>query len=333
MTHPVLLALPALALAPMAIAEAPQTLDMAVIVAAGAESAWDSTFLQDLEALKEVAPHGLEIETQVAAGLWGEEAGDAMRLFAESGRFDVIWAHSTYSDQVAQLMAEFPDIMFVVVGSGNEGHGRNQYWVYKRVHEPAYLLGVLAGAATESDVIGVVGTFPADDVNDEINAFVEGARHANPEVEAKVAFIESWYDPAKAAEYMNAQIATGADLIFSIADNYAPCEEAGIVCIANFRDASALSGSVLSSPMADWTPDLEWIVDEWVRVASGEADYDGNTEPRWVPMAEGGSVVAPFHGREDMVPAKAMAAFEEARAEVASGALEVPLDVSTPISD
>ena len=42
-------------------------------------------------------------------------------------------------------MDEYPDTMFVYHGSGNEGLGKNAYWLYMRVHEPAYLLGRLAG--------------------------------------------------------------------------------------------------------------------------------------------------------------------------------------------
>ena len=81
------------------------------------------------------------------------------------GRFDIIWAHSTYSDQVARLKDEFPDILFVVVGSGNEGLGGNQYWVYKARARGRLPAGALAGHMTESNVLGAVRHVPADDVN------------------------------------------------------------------------------------------------------------------------------------------------------------------------
>jgi len=256
-----------------------------------------------------------------------------MRLYAESGRFDVIWAHSTYSDQVKRLKDEFPEILFVVVGSGNEGLGGNQYWVYKRVHEAGYLLGALAGHMTESDVLGAVGTFPADDVNDEINAFFAGARAVNPEVAGNTAFIESWYDPAKASEFTAAKIATGADVIFQLASNFRPCEEAKILCFGNFADQNSFSPStVLSSAVARWDPDIRWIVDEWWAYKTEGAPYDGNTEMRWFSMAEGGSDIAPYHGLADRTPDAVKAAIDALRASIMDGSFVVPLDVSTPKS-
>ena len=35
--------------------------------------------------------------------------------------------------------------MFVMSGSGNRGLGGNAYWVFVHAHEPAYVMGMLAG--------------------------------------------------------------------------------------------------------------------------------------------------------------------------------------------
>ncbi|MEM7224306.1 MAG: BMP family protein [Pseudomonadota bacterium] len=315
-------------------ADDPEELNFAIILSAGIESGWDGTLIQALERVKAKKPHGLDINWQYTDPLWGDDAGDAMRLFAETGQFDVIWAHSTYSDQVKKLKDEFPEILFVVVGSGNEGLGGNQYWVYKRVHEAAYLLGIIAGRMTESNTLGVVGTFPADDVNDEINGFFAGARSVNPDIKQKVAFIESWYDPAKAAEFTNAQISTGADLIFQLAANFEPCEEAKILCFANFQDDHGFSPTtIVSSAMAQWDPDVEWIVDEWWAHKAEGKPYAGNTEKRWFSMAEGGTDIAPYHGLEGALPEEVKAEVAAAKAKILSGEVKVPLDVSAPKSD
>ena len=316
-----------------AVAAPPKELRIAVIVAAGPDSAWDGTFLNALETVKTEAPHGLTITTKISDPLWGDDAENAMRLYAQSGQFDIIWAHSSYSDQVKALGHDFPNMMFVVTGSGNEGLGGNQYWVYKRVHEPAYLLGVMAGKATASNVLGVVGTFPADDVNDEINAFFAGARAVNPAIVSKVAFIESWYDPAKAAEYMNAQIAARADIVFTLADNFAPCDEKKIVCIGNFRDDSARSPRIISAPLALWDADIKSIVNSWYSHKTAGTPFDGNKEAKWLSMKDGGSTVAAFNDREALVPAAAIAAFNEAKAKFEAGKLKVPLDTSLPASN
>jgi basic membrane lipoprotein Med (substrate-binding protein (PBP1-ABC) superfamily) len=312
-------------------AQKPDRLSVAVILSAGIENGWDGTFIHALEKAKEAAPHGLKISWKYTEPLWGDDAGDAMRLFAESGEYDIIWAHSTYSDQVKKLKDEFPEILFVVVGSGNEGLGGNQYWVYKRVHEAAYVLGTIAGKMTKSGVLGAVGTYPADDVNDEINAFFAGARSVRPDVKHSVAFIESWYDPAKAAEYTKAQIATGADLIFQLAGNFQPCEEAKIYCFGNFSDQNSFSPStVLSSAVAVWSPDLNWIIDEWYAHKVEGKPYDGNKEKHWFSMAQDGAAVAPYHDLESAIPEPVRAEAKALEEKIRSGAFEVPLDVADP---
>lgn len=320
--------------AQVALADDPSDLNVAIILSAGIESAWDGTLIQSFERAKAAKPHDLNISWQYTDPLWGEDAGDAMRLFAESGEYDIIWAHSTYSDQVQKLKDEFPDILFVVAGSGNTGLGGNQYWVYKRVHEASYVLGVIAGSMTKSNTLGVVGTFPADDVNDEINAFFAGARSVNADITQKVAFIESWYDPAKAGEMTSAQISTGADIIFSLAGNFKPCEASGLLCFGNFGDQHSYSPeTVVSSAVANWDPDLSWIINEWwSHETAGEA-YDGNTDIIWNGMAAGGSEIAPYHGLADKIPADVQALVNDTVAKIKSGELEVELNVSAPHSN
>lgn len=319
---------------PLAQADEPTELDIAIILSAGIESSWDGTLIQSLERVKAEKPHGLDLDWMYTDPLWGDEAGDAMRLFAESGEYDIIWAHSTYSDQVKKLKDEFPEIMFVVVGSGNEGLGGNQYWVYKRVHEASYVLGILAGKLTESNTLGVVGTYAADDINDAVNAFFAGARSVNPDIKRKVAFIESWYDPGKAAEMTSAQISTGADLIFQLAGNFKPCESAGILCFSNFGDDHRFSPStILSSSLSIWDPDVNWIIDEWwANKAQGKA-FDGNTKIVWRGLAEGGTDIAPYHDLADRVPDDVKALVETTLTDIRSGKLTVELDVSAPESD
>ncbi|MBB4649929.1 basic membrane lipoprotein Med (substrate-binding protein (PBP1-ABC) superfamily) [Aminobacter niigataensis] len=315
-------------------AGSPEKLRIAVILSAGLDHGFDATLIKSLERVKQAKPHGLDIEWKSTEPLWGDDAGDAMRLFAESGDYDIIWAHSTYSDQVKKLKDEFPEILFVVVGAGNEGLGDNQYWVYKRLHEPAYLLGVLAGRMTKSDVLGVVAPFFIEDINDSINAFFAGARAVNPAIARKVAFVGSWYDPAKAAEYAGAQIAAGADVIFQLSGNFKPCEAAKILCFGSFQDESNFSpATILSSTVAVWDPDLMWIIENWWSHKAEGKPYGGNLKEHWFGMKDGGAAFAPYHDLEASLPVDVRTEVETLKAKIASGELEIPVDLSEPKSD
>lgn len=321
-------------LAPGARAQEPKTLNIAIILSAGIENGWDGTLIKSLERVKAEKPHGLDINWKYSDPLWGDAAGEAMRLYAESGQYDIIWAHSTYSDQVKKLKDEFPEILFVVVGSGNEGLGGNQYWVYKRTHEVAYLMGIIAGHMTKSGKVGAVGTYPADDVNDSMNAFFAGARAARPDVKQTAAFIESWYDPAKAGEFMNAQVASGVDVVFQLAGNFEPCKRHKITCFGNFDDQNSFAPEqVASSTVAVWDNDIKWIIDEWWKHKTTGAPYAGNKELRYLTLAEGGSALAPYHALESAIPQQARDEVEKTKAKIASGELKVPLQVEVPKSD
>lgn len=309
-------------------------INSAAIFVAGFESSWDLSWYESYNRVAAEKPYGLEMTLDYTEGVWGDTAEQVLREYAETGKYEIIFATSTYSDQVANLKDIYPEILWVVHGSGNEGLGGNVYWSYMRVHEPAYLLGMLAGKMTETDVIGIVGTFAFDDVNDEINAFFQGARDVNPNIRTKVSFIESWYDPVKGQEATQAQIAAGVDFSFQIAEAFEPCVENDIYAFGNFMDVNYLAPDhIVSSPVALWDPSIKWIVDEWYDYAVNGIDYDGNIEPKWFSMAEGGSELASFHAFESKIPADVKALLEKTEKGIRDGSIKVPLDVSVPVSD
>src|SRR3546814_14406359 len=53
------------------------------------------------------------------------------------------------------------------------------------------------------------------EVNRLFHAFMAGARSVNPDVQFKVSFIGSWYDPPKAKEFALAQIESGVDVLYA----------------------------------------------------------------------------------------------------------------------
>ncbi len=317
-------------------ADLPTELNIASIHSVTMEVPWARNWLESWGRVAEDNPYGLTINfDDYTEEVWGDDAERILREYAETGKYQIIWAHSSYTDQVRNLMTEFPEILWATTGSGNEPIGGNAYLTYEHGHEGAYLLGIIAGIMTETNLIGFVGGFPADDVNDAANGFIDGAKSVNPDVEARVSFIESWYDPPKAKEATLAQIAAGADFVYAERLGvFEACSEKGILCFGHFEDQNYMQpDAVLSSTTINWEPAIRYILDVWwANVAEGEA-YDAPMEQIWFSMAEGGVGVADFHDLEGEVSEEALAAFEAAQAEILSGDLVVPLKTDIPVSD
>jgi basic membrane protein A and related proteins len=314
--------------------EASKDLRIAVVTCCSLESQWDAQFLKALDRVKAEKPHDLNITYQVTDNTFGDDATPVIQNYAESGDYDIVWTTSTYSDQVEKIMDQYPNVQFVVQGSGNRGLGKNQYWTYMRVHEPAYLLGMIAGKMTKTNRVGAVGTFEADDVNDEINAFFQGAKDVNPDVKTTVSFIQSWYDPVKGAEATTAQAAAGVDYMLQLADGWEACTTKNIMCFGNFGDQNALAPkNVPNSTVAQWDPSIQWVIDQWWgHVAEGKP-YEGNAEPVWFGMADGGSDIGPWHGFDAQLPKDVLDMVNAKRQEILDGAFKLPPNIETPKSD
>ena len=143
-------------------------------------------------------------------------SGDMERVLREvcdQQKPDLIMGDAFGNEEaVRRVAADFPEIAFAF-GSGNGPTNPNVAVFDNWIHEPAYLLGMLAGGLTKSNKIGVVGGLPVPEVNRIVNAFIKGAKDVNPKVKVYVSFINSWFDPA-AADRPAAVVAAKAAELF-----------------------------------------------------------------------------------------------------------------------
>lgn len=316
-------------------AEVPTELNIAAVFGATVDEAWYKAFVESFKRIEAQKPHGLTLTLDYTENVWGEDAERALREYAASGKYEIIWATSSYSDQVQNLKDKYPDILWAFTGSGNNALGGNAYWTYNHVHEPAYLLGVIAGRMTQSNVIGAVAGFPYDDVNDVLNAYIDGAKSVNPDVKAKITFIESWYDPPKAKEATYALIAAGADYIYAERQGpFEACAEKGVFGFGQYEDQNYLAPDVVvTSTLLKWDPQFLFLIDEWWKFKTEGVPFDAPMEPIWFPMAEESGDIAPFHGFESKLPAELIQEVEQLKADIISGKFVVPLKVEPPVSD
>jgi basic membrane lipoprotein Med (substrate-binding protein (PBP1-ABC) superfamily) len=317
-----------------ALAADPQTVRVAGVLYDGIESSWEKSFVDSFARVQAAHPHGLDVKFTYTEHVSYDQAEQVIRDYAETGKFDIVFADSSYADAVEKVHADFPNMLFVFSGAGNHPVGSNAYGVTIHQHESGYLLGMLAARLTKSGTIGIVASFPGEDTNDEINGFFLGAHTVNPKVRRKLTFIQSWYDPQKSAAATAALVAAGADYVLELTPAFEACQAAKIGCFGNYIDNSKLAPeTVVTSSLAIWDPVMLYIIDQWWAHAANGAAYAAPDDPVWFTMAKGGTDLAPYHDWDKKLPDAVKAEIAAARGDILSGKLTIPLDLSTPKAD
>jgi len=308
--------------------EDPTELKIAMIIVSVKEEPWYATYIDAIGRVTDAKPHGLDITLDIFEGVDYADGERIIRDLAASSKYGIILAHSTYSDSVAAVRDEFPDILFSYSGSGNEPLGGNAYWFDVFIHEPSYLAGIIAGMMTETNKISGVAAFPYPNVNGPLNAYIAGARSVNPDIEATATYIESWFDPVTARESAAAQIAAGSDMIYM--ERFGPLEAVeeadGVYAFGHFNDQHSLNPDlVLTSPIALWDPAFMTMVDAWWAYKTEGTPYDGPMERILFYMPGGGSGLGTI---SDSVPADVLAIVEETREKIMSGELVLEINAA-----
>lgn len=258
-------------------------------------------------------------------------AGDMERVLGEIAAQEqpaVIFGDAFGNEEAARrVAADYPEIAFVF-GSGG-GPAEPNFSVFDNwIHEPAYLAGMLAGGLTESNILGVVGGFPVPEVNRITNAFIAGAQETNPEVEVKVTFINSWFDPAAAKEAALAQVDAGADVLY--AERFGVIEAAsenGLLAIGNMSDQRDLAPeNVITSVTWNMTPTAEYVIDQ---VQAGA--YTAQDLKDFSMVAKGGAALAPINAEvEGGIPDELMQQVQDKQAAITDGTFRVDITESAP---
>jgi len=161
-----------------------------------------------------------------------------------------------YMDPTINVAQKYPDVTFVHCSGYKTADNVGAY--FGRMYQARYLSGLVAGQATESNIIGYVGAHPIPEVIRGINAFTVGVRAANPDAKVKVVWTNSWFDPTVEKQSAEVLLDAGADVIAQHMDSPAPqqaAEERGKLGVGYNSDMREQApGAVMTSPMWEWGP-------------------------------------------------------------------------------
>ncbi|MFW5489844.1 MAG: BMP family ABC transporter substrate-binding protein [Desulfovibrio sp.] len=246
------------------------------------------------------------------------EGPDSERVILNMARngYKLIFATSFgYMDPVIKVAKDFPDTVFMHCSGYKTAPNAGTY--FGRMYQARYLTGIVAGAMTKSNKLGYVAAFPIPEVIRGINAFTLGAQSVNPDVEVRVVWTKTWYDPATEKEAAKSLLDVGCDVIAQHQDSPGPQEaaqEKGVYSIGYNSDMSKFAPkSQLTAAIWNWGVMYKDIIEQ---VKAGT----WKSEQLWWGIDKGVVDIAPYG---PMVPESVKTTTEEAKAQLLAGEIKV----------
>lgn len=231
------------------------------------------TYEHDKGRLAVEAHFGDKVETVFQESVpEGADAVRAIERMALQGADLIFTTSFGFMEPTLAVAEKFPDVKFEHATGYKTAPNVSTYSA--RFYEGRAVQGHIAGRMTKSNIIGYIASYPIPEVIRGINSAYIHARKVNPDVEFKIIWAFTWFDPAKEADAATALIEQGADVILQHTDSTAP------------QAAAEKAGGVITfgqaSDMAEYAPlpRVSSIIDNWAPyyIARTQAVMDGTWE-------------------------------------------------------
>ncbi len=213
------------------------------------------------------------------------ESADAERVIrdmAGQGNKLIFGTTFGYMEPMLKVAADHKDVKFEHATGYKTAENMRTY--DSRTYEGAYMAGVVAGAMTQSNTLGVVASIPIPEVVRNINSFTLGAQRVNPKITTKVVWVNEWFNPPKETEAATSLINGGADILFQNTDSSAVLQTAEKMGKRGFgwdSDMTAYGPKAhLGSAIINWTP-------YYIKAVGDALDGKWTTGQTWWGVKEG----------------------------------------------
>jgi basic membrane protein A len=165
---------------------------------------------------------------------WAEETGgtyreielqndaqreQAMRRLAEAGSNPIVMAGFSQASALEVVAPDYPDTTFVIIDGVVDAP--NVQSIIFSEHEGSYLVGMMAGMASESGTVSFVGGMDIPLISRFACGYAQGAVAANPDATVIANMTgttpAAWNDPVRGGELTRGQIGQGSDVVFAAA--------------------------------------------------------------------------------------------------------------------
>jgi basic membrane protein A len=146
----------------------------------------------------------------------GQEAQTALENFARESDYVINGASPTYGS-LPRVAEQFPDTQFRVYAVPVEGP-ENLAYAYQDWYPLGYLAGIVAAMSTKSGTVGFVGGGEIPPTLAGRDGYIDGVEATDADVTVVDTITGSFTDPVKGKSATEAQIAQGADVVYSFLD-------------------------------------------------------------------------------------------------------------------
>ncbi|MBL0727489.1 BMP family ABC transporter substrate-binding protein [Piscinibacter sp. HJYY11] len=246
------------------------------------------------------------------------EAADAERVFRDmvsQGNKLIFGTTFGYMDSMLKVAPEAKDVKFEHATGFKTAENMRTY--DSRTYEGAYMAGIIAGAMTKTNTLGIVGSVPIPEVIRNINSFTLGAQSVNPKIKTKVVWVNKWFDPPKETEAAQSLLNGGADVLFQNTDSSAVLKTAGKAGKLAFgwdSDMSSYSPEAhLASSIINWAP-------YYIKATKDALEGTWQTGSVWWGVKEGAIDIVSI---SDKVPAEIKTKVETVKAGLKDGSFVI----------
>ncbi len=259
---------------------------------------------------KAVETIDMDIELRIVEQVYDPvDIEPALRDYAQQ-EFDLIIGHGfQFMEPIIKVAEEFPEISFAIGTGYKIADNVSVYDV--RLEEGGYLMGLIAGKMTQTNIVGQIGGADVAEIHRGHAAFMIAAQSVNPEVRVLTTFVGDFNDLAGAKEAALSQIDANADMLWTTGDGIGlavinACTDRGLSCMGNVANViEAAPETVLATYVYDWSPIFIQMMEETVDETFGNDFY-------YIDLSNEGVYVLFNEAMQDMIPPDLQAMLDDA---------------------
>jgi basic membrane protein A len=286
------------------------------------DKSWNGIAHEGLLAIRDsLGAETSHIQTKTPA-----EFDENFRQYGAQGYDLVIGNGFEYQEAATRVAPSYPKTNYAI--SSGRVTAPNMAGIAFAFEEASYQAGIIAGAMTTSNKIGLIAGTEFPPVKTSFTAFERGARSVNPKVSIITSYVGNWEDVSAAKEQALAQIAQGVDIIFQNADAaglgvFQAAREKKILAFGTNADQNSVAPDVIIGSVVIDLPKAFLIIAREVQA--------GTFRGRVINFGVNDDVVRLVlnPAMRERVPAAAVAASDSVGAQLKAGTFTALLDLQT----